>query len=102
MPKEVERFAPDGGVGEEALSSAQSAPRVAVPPSFLGLRIPKEPMPGQKKPPCAIGQRVINGGCWFGPNAMAKPPCGSEAFEYDDGCYMPVFPAPRQPTSEPP
>lgn len=102
-PEEVTQFTPDGGVGEEALSSVQNVPRAVVPPSVLGLRMQKEPLPGQKKPPCEPEiQTVINGGCWVGPLGKRKPPCGSEAFDYDDGCYMPVFPAPRQPTSEPP
>jgi|GEM_PF-2535482 len=101
-PEEVAQFAPDAGVGEETLASAEAAPRAVLPPSYLGLRMPKDPIPGQKKPPCAPGQRAINGGCWFGPSATLKPPCGSEAFDYDDGCYMPVFPAPRQPTSDTP
>jgi eukaryotic-like serine/threonine-protein kinase len=101
-PEEVAQFAPDAGVGEEALTSVQAVPRVVLPPSYVGLRMPKEALPGQKKPPCAPGQRAINGGCWFGPSATLKPPCGPEAVEYDDGCYMPVFLAPRQPTSDTP
>jgi eukaryotic-like serine/threonine-protein kinase len=99
-PEEVAQFAPDAGVGEEALASFQNMPRAVLPPSYLGLRMPKEPIPGQKKPPCEPDiQKVINGGCWVGPLGTRKPPCGSEAFDYDDGCYMPVFPPPRQPAS---
>ncbi len=94
---------PDGGVGDEALASAVNVPRVGVPLYALGLRMPRQPFPGQTKPPCEPEiQRAINGGCWFGPSGTKKPPCGPKAFDYEDGCYMPVFDAPRAPTSEDP
>ncbi len=97
------REAPDAGVGEEALLSAQDFPRATVPTYGIGRSIPDQPFPGQRKPPCdPDSQRVINGGCWFPRSSALKPPCGKNAFEYEDGCYLPFFDPPRQPTSDPP
>jgi eukaryotic-like serine/threonine-protein kinase len=94
---------PDAGVGEEVLLSAQDVPRAAVPIYGVVRPMPKQPFPGQLKPPCdPDSQRVINGGCWFGPSSGLKPPCGKNAFEYEDGCYVPLFDPPRQPTSDSP
>jgi serine/threonine protein kinase len=94
---------PDAGVSEEALASAQGIPRTGVPAYAIGLPMPKSPFPGQRKPPCdPRTQRAINGGCWTGPIGTERPPCGSSAFDHDDGCYVPFFDAPRAPTSDPP
>lgn len=91
----------DGGVGDEAVTSVVAVPKAGVPIYALGLPMPRQPYPGQKKPPCVPElQRAINGGCWAGPHATKKPPCGPAAFDYDDGCYIPVIDAPRMPTSE--
>jgi eukaryotic-like serine/threonine-protein kinase len=98
-----QRDIPDAGVGDEALLSAQDVPRAAVPTYGIGRSMPNEPFPNQRKPPCdPDSERVINGGCWFGPSGTRKPPCGKNAFEYEDGCYVPMFDPPRQPTSDPP
>jgi serine/threonine protein kinase len=100
-PEEVAQFAPDAGVGEEALMAVMEEPS-AEEPALLSLAraMPSKPFEWQKRPPCAPKtQRAINGGCWFGPVATQKPPCGAEAFDYDDGCYMPVATPPRQPNA---
>jgi serine/threonine protein kinase len=90
--------APDAGVLEEALASAQDFPRVEVPLNALGRPVPKEPFPGQRKPPCNPKvERVINGACWAG--GIEKPPCGPGAYDYEERCYMPSFNPPRLPTS---
>jgi serine/threonine protein kinase len=95
--------APDAGVGDTALASAHALPRNPDPILALGLPMPKQPFPGQRKPPCdPIAERDINGGCWLGPIGTRKPPCGNVAYDYDGGCYAPNFNAPRQPTSNPP
>jgi hypothetical protein len=89
----------DGGV-EEVLASALETPRKAVPTSFLALSLPKKPSPGQKRPPCnPTKQRAINGACWW--VLAGKPPC-EDGYEYEDGCYAPVLPNARVPTSEEP
>ncbi|WP_224246105.1 serine/threonine protein kinase [Hyalangium gracile] len=90
---------PDAGVADEVLSSAHDVGRVVMPSYVLGAKMPNTPLPGQRKPPCEPRlQRVINGGCWV-PIGTAKPPCGPTAVDYEGGCYMPVYDAPRQPTS---
>jgi eukaryotic-like serine/threonine-protein kinase len=97
------RETPDAGVGDEVLLSTQDVPRAAAPTYGLGRSMPDQPFPNQRKPPCdPDSERVINGGCWFGPSGTLKPPCGRSAFEHEDGCYVPMFDPPRQPTSDPP
>jgi serine/threonine protein kinase len=92
--------APDAGVGEEALAAAQDFPRVGAQLNALGRPMPKDPFPGQLRPPCDPKmERVINGACWVGPIGAEKPPCGPKAFDYEERCYMPSFNAPRLPTS---
>ncbi len=94
---------PDGGVGEEALASAAPTARARVPTYALGLPMVKKPFPGQKKPPCDPDtQRAILGACWVGPISSKKPPCGAAAYDFEDGCYVPVVDAPATPTSEEP
>jgi len=95
--------APDAGVGDMVLASAHVLPRNPGPILALGLPMPKQPFPGQRKPPCdPVMEKVINGGCWAGPIGSRQPPCGNVAYDYDGGCYMPSLAAPRQPTSDPP
>jgi len=95
--------APDAGVGDMALASAQALPRNPAPILALGLPMPKQPLPGQRKPPCdPILERTINGGCWLGPIGTRKPPCGNLGYDYEGNCYAPNFNGPRQPTSDPP
>lgn len=91
---------PDAGVSEEALASAQNIPRTGVPAYAISMPMPKVPFVGQLRPPCnSTLQQAVNGGCWVGPIGTRKPPCGKDGFDYDGGCYLPVFEAPRQPTS---
>jgi eukaryotic-like serine/threonine-protein kinase len=102
-PKELAPFASDGGVAEEALVKVQASPRAEISSSLaLGRTMPFEPLPGQKTPPCDPRSRVIVGGCWVGPIGNWKPPCGSDFYDGEDGCYMPVIKLQRQPTSQEP
>jgi serine/threonine protein kinase len=95
--------APDAGVGDMGLASAHAFPRDPAPNLALGLPMPKQPFPGQRRPPCdPDAERAINGGCWIGPITSKKPPCGTAWYDYDGGCYAPHITAPRQPTSDPP
>jgi len=89
----------DGGV-DEVLAAAEAHPTYGVPSTLLGLPMPKQPRPGQRRPPCGEAQRQINGACWWRVEGR-KPPC-EEAYEYDGRCYLPVERAERTPTSDEP
>jgi serine/threonine protein kinase len=102
--EEVPQFAPDAGVSEEALSTAQEMPRAALPTILsLGRPMPSKPFPGQRRPPCEPRvEREIIGACWIGPLGDEKPPCGNKMFDYEDRCYLASFNEARQPTSNQP
>jgi len=89
----------DGGV-DEVLAAAESFPREDILKYALALPLPKKPDPAQKRPPCSpADQRAINGVCWW--VLPRKPPCDG-AYDHEDGCYLPVLPRTRAPTSEDP
>jgi hypothetical protein len=68
----------------------------------VGLPMPEKPYPGQRTPPCnRHGEVEIRGGCWY-ELARAPPPCKEDAYEWNRACYLPSYPARRQPTSQPP
>jgi hypothetical protein len=101
-PRDVAQFAPDAGVGEEALSTAEDLPHTTSPAmTALARPMPQKAFPGQKKPPCEPGYEIAAlGACWA--VFEKKPPCGSGGYELDGLCVRAVFPAPRQPTSNQP
>jgi hypothetical protein len=91
-------------VGDGAMSPAfalsapdpqgESAPKLARPL--------QKPLPGQRLPPCTPRiETVLQGACWVCVDNM-KPPCGTNAYEWEGRCCIPSFNAPRQPTSNPP
>ncbi|SEL60157.1 Serine/threonine protein kinase [Stigmatella aurantiaca] len=90
-----------GGVADAAVESALMSIKVEEPhPKGLSLDMPKEPLPGQRRPPCPRPEISIRGGCWI-EVARTSPPCG-EGYVWKDACYYPV-PAPLRPnTSEKP
>jgi serine/threonine protein kinase len=92
----------DGGVDDAVLASAEAHPPYSVPGFLLAEPIPKNPEPGQKKPPCKIADEwTINGGCYV-VIPSRKAPC-EDFYEYDGRCYTPVMiKARRPPTSEEP
>jgi hypothetical protein len=102
--EEPDAGTPDGGtsgVGEEMLTAPSVEP---VPRSSWGSvakGLPKEPLPGQRRPPCELrGDIELRGGCWD-VHASMKPPCGAGYYEWDESCYQPSMEPQRQPTSEP-
>jgi hypothetical protein len=102
LHQEAAQFAPDAGVGDEALSSVQDVPQAVLPAILsLGRPMPTGPLKGQRRPPCPRGDREINGGCWV-EVAREKPPCGDTMFDYDGACFKVSMDMPRQPTSEEP
>ncbi len=98
----------DGGtvaVGDTALS----APVPLSQPSFawptISVDLPPKPFPGQRRPDangrCTRKPQVpINGGCWIKLPVELKD-CSEDGYVYQGGCYMPVIPPPRAPTSSP-
>ncbi|OJH42536.1 hypothetical protein [Cystobacter ferrugineus] len=57
--------------------------------SAIGYPMPKEPFPGQMKPPCGEGAYVeIRGACWY--QGKQDAPCPKGTAEYEGKCYMPV------------
>lgn len=89
------------GLAEELLgtSANETAPEPVRRP--LGRTMPKEPFPGQRRPPCAKDETAINGGCW-GHSLGGSPPCGERSVEWKNKCYWPIFELPRPSTSDTP
>ena len=66
--------------------------------SVLARPLPKEPLKGQKRPPCTRYVEVeLVGGCWA-PHKL-KAPCPETIFEYQGECYLPSFSAKPPPSS---
>jgi serine/threonine protein kinase len=89
------------GLSEEALAAVSVDPAMRSSGRGLTARMPKDPLPNQRKPPCRPGESAIRGGCWLAHPSM-KPPCVDNFYEWDEGCYLPMFAQQRQPTSDPP
>jgi hypothetical protein len=65
----------------------------------IGMEMPRGPLPGQHRAPCKLRyEEEIRGGCWVLLGKM-KPPCGREAYEWKDACYLASFPAERVPNT---
>ena len=93
----------DGGtsLGEE--TSAAVSVESRAPLSWPGVTagMPKDPLHGQRRPPCNLdGAIVIRSGCWL-TNSNKKPPCEEGFYEWNGGCYWPILSQARVPTSEP-
>lgn len=67
----------------------------------IGLEMPKNPLPGQRRPPCVKPLIKINGGCWVGP-VDEEPPCGARSYEWQNKCYLPLIDSAQPATSDPP
>jgi hypothetical protein len=64
----------------------------------LARPLPKEPLKGQKRPPCTPYVEVeLVGACWA-PHKL-KAPCPQTLFEYQGECYLPSFSAKPPPSS---
>jgi serine/threonine protein kinase len=100
-PAEESRDGGSSAVGEAVLAKPV-VPRTPLPMGKrIGLNMPKEPFPGQRRPPCEEGDHELRGGCWH--KLDAKPPkCVTYAYEWQGGCYKPAYVPPREPTSDSP
>ncbi len=67
-------------------------------PFVLARPLPKEPYPGQKRPPCNRHTEVeLIGACWM-PHEL-KAPCPDSLHEHKGKCYVPAFSAKPPPQS---
>jgi hypothetical protein len=88
------------GAAEEILTAASVHPMTRSAWGAVAVGIPKEPWPGQRKPPCPPGEEAIRGGCWR-PIPEMETPCETGYYEWGRRCYLPIFAQSRPPTSEP-
>ena len=70
----------------------------------VALDMPPKPFKGQVRTDaegkCAADERAIIGACWV--ELKATAPCSAKSYEWRGGCYLPVWPAPREDTSAAP
>jgi hypothetical protein len=84
---------PDEPFGGSFLADTVDAGELAV-----ARPLPREPLKGQKRPPCTRYVEVeINGGCWA-PHEL-KAPCPDALYEHQDKCYLAAFSAKPPPQS---
>lgn len=76
--------------------SAEATPASALAPMLtesqvkaVGLPLPENPFPGQRRPPCnRYGEVEIRGGCWYR-LGDAPSPCREDAYDWKGACYLP-------------
>ncbi|MBN1209837.1 MAG: serine/threonine protein kinase [Myxococcaceae bacterium] len=90
---------PTAGVAQDALTEHVGVMKPEPARRGISRGIPKEPLPGQRRPPCEIPESEINGGCWV-LLGNAAPPCGKRMYEWKNGCYWPSFDSPRPDTTK--
>jgi len=101
-----------GPGGDDIVAVGDGASRAAVlalapmrtdsAPSAIGLHMPDKPFPGQRTPPCnRNGEVEVRGGCWYALRD-ATLPCREDAYDWNGACYLPSYPARRQPTTQQP
>lgn len=97
------REAPDEGttgLGDGGVTTRVTSKEAPVLVPVISLEMPKQPLPGQRRPPCRRGEVELNGGCWTGLLTLT-PPCGDEAYEWNGICYWPQMVGQRRvPTTD--
>jgi hypothetical protein len=97
--------APSAPLGHEALTATETPdynawladPPLEVP-SLFARPLPKEPLKGQKRPPCTRYVEVeLVGACWA-PHKL-KAPCPETLFEHQGECFLPSFLSKPPPSS---
>lgn len=92
----------DGGTSLADATLASMTKMEQPQPTWQGLEadMPKDPLPGQARPPCKQrGALVFNGGCWWPP--ATSSPCGEDEYERGGLCYRPILGKNTPATSEP-
>jgi hypothetical protein len=91
-------------LGDAALKPPTESAKAPGEERITQQALPKEPLPGQLKPDakgrCAGEQIAINGGCWA-KLVLSPEHCPENMYVYQGGCYHPMFPRGRVPTSAP-
>ncbi|WP_370644048.1 serine/threonine-protein kinase [Myxococcus sp. RHSTA-1-4] len=99
----------DGGTvaaGDAALTAPLPLSRAPFAWATISVDLPPRPFPGQRRPDasgrCPSKKHFpINGGCWIKAEGDLKN-CEAEGYYiYKGGCYVPVIPPARPPTSSP-
>jgi hypothetical protein len=99
-PEEGDRDRGTSEVADTAVTGSESAEEGKPRQGGFSLEVPKDPRPGQLRPPCNPPRVAINGGCWRRQPDLS-PPCDGDTYVWGDGCYWPVMITSRVPTSEP-
>ncbi|MFL5358611.1 hypothetical protein [Archangium sp.] len=87
-----------GGTPDEPFGGSFLADTVDAGELVVARPLPREPLKGQKRPPCTRYVEVeINGGCWA--EHALKAPCPDVLYEYEDKCYLAAFSAKPPPQS---
>jgi hypothetical protein len=98
-------MAPDAGtrgLGDDALTTRMEAQEIHLAAESISLDIPKQPLSGQRRPPCRRSWGVvINGGCWK-LLAGSEPPCDDGEYRWQGACYVPALDQSRPPTTQKP
>jgi len=97
--------APDAGtrgLGEDAVTTRMEVQSLPAASKAISLDMPKNPLPGQRRPPCTRDwEEIIHGGCWVRV-ANKKPPCGDDTYQWQQACYDPAWDRSRPPTTQNP
>src|SRR5690242_10754661 len=98
-------MAPDGGtrgLGDDALTTRMEIQSIPAEAKSISLDMPKQPLSGQRRPPCKRDwEEIIRGGCWVRV-ANKKPPCGDDTYQWQEACYDPAWERSRPPTTQNP
>jgi hypothetical protein len=99
---DMQAVAPDvetTGLGEDSLTSREVAQEATLTPEPVSRDMERQPLPGQRRPPCQRkGALVINGGCWK-LQANIEAPCDDDDYEWQGACYRPIYDRKRVPNT---
>ena len=58
-------------------------------------KVPKSPLPGQRRAPCPRGKTEVEGSCWT--LTRSRPPCPEDEYEHQGNCLLPAMASTRRP-----
>ncbi|KFE70051.1 serine/threonine-protein kinase [Hyalangium minutum] len=90
------------GLGDDALTTRMEVQSIPSEARSISLDMPKQPLPGQRRPPCKRDwEKIIHGGCWVRV-ADKRPPCSDDTYQWQEECYDPAWERARPPTTQNP